>query len=52
MKFTVEGDTRDHDNLKDKIRTTMIPILKEKVPQMLKELREGNALIYVTINNH
>jgi len=40
VKLTIEGDTRDHDKLKDLLRKEVIPILKQKVPTMLKELRE------------
>jgi activator of HSP90 ATPase len=40
VKLTVEGDSKDHDKLKDLLRKEVIPILKQKVPAMLKALRE------------
>jgi len=40
VKVSVEGDSRDHDTLKDALRKEIIPILKKKVPQMLQELRD------------
>jgi len=40
INLTVEGDTSDHEQLKDLLRKEVIPVLKQKIPLMLKELRD------------
>jgi activator of HSP90 ATPase len=37
---TVEGDSRDADDMKDIVRRVSIPILKQKVPKFIEELKQ------------
>lgn len=39
LKVTVEGDSKSLDSLKQEVRTQAMEYAKEKVPQILKELR-------------
>jgi len=39
VSVTVDGTSNNHDLVKDGVRTKVIPFLKEKIPQMLQELR-------------
>jgi activator of HSP90 ATPase len=40
VKLSVDKDTTDDEKVKDKLRTHIIPVLREKIPQMLGELKE------------
>jgi len=40
IKVSVDGDTNDQEKLKDRFRSQIIPILKEKIPSFLQQLRE------------
>jgi len=40
IKITVEGDSKDHQTFKDNLRSHSTTVLREKIPQMLKELRD------------
>jgi len=40
IKVSVDGDTNDQEKLKDLFRSQIIPILKEKIPSFLTQLRE------------
>jgi len=39
VTVSIEGESNDHDTMKMEVRSKIIPILKEKIPQMLQELR-------------
>jgi len=40
VKVNIEGDSEKHQNVKFDLRKISIPILKQKIPLMLQELRE------------
>jgi len=40
IKFTVEGESKEDEKIKDEIKQIMTPILKQKVPEMLTGLKE------------
>jgi hypothetical protein len=41
VKATVEGDSKSLDTLRQEVRTAAIAYAKERIPEVLKELRTG-----------
>jgi hypothetical protein len=41
VKVTVDKDTNDDEKVKDRVRTFCIPVLRQKIPKLLEELKEG-----------
>lgn len=39
IQVTVEGNSNDHETMRMEFRKLIIPILKERIPQMLQEMR-------------
>lgn len=40
VRVTVEGDSREADDMKDIVRAKSIPILKQKIPKFIEELKQ------------
>jgi len=39
IRVTVDGDHKDGESMRSEVRSKLIPLLKEKIPQMLQEMR-------------
>lgn len=49
VRVTIEGSGNKHDDVRTELRKISIPILKQKIPAMLQELRER---IHYQFNSH